>query len=138
MITPILTLGDVLLVAIQEDLSDDEIVELQEQIITRVSETRAAGLVIEISAIDMVDFYMARILNEISTMVNILGSQTVITGMQPAVAITLVDMGSELIGVKTALNLEKGLVEIQRSRSGINSRRTSPLISRQKNDYRNF
>jgi rsbT antagonist protein RsbS len=105
LITPILTLGDVLLVAIQEDLSDDEIVELQEQIITRVSETRAAGLVIEISAIDMVDFYMARILNEISTMVNILGSQTVITGMQPAVAITLVDMGSELIGVKTALNL---------------------------------
>lgn len=62
----------------------------------------------------MVDSYMARVLNEISSMVNILGSQTVITGMQPAVAITLVDMGSELIGVKTALNLEKGLVEIQR------------------------
>ncbi len=113
MITPILTIGDVLLVSIQEDLGDDEIVELQEQIITRVSETRAAGLVIEISGIDMVDSYMARVLNDISSMVSILGSQTVITGMQPAVAITLVDMGSELIGVKTALNLEKGLVVIQ-------------------------
>ena len=114
MITPILTIGNVLLVSIQEDLSDDEIVELQEQIINRVSESRAAGLVIEISAIDMVDSYMARVLNDISSMVNILGSQTVITGMQPAVAITLVDMGSELIGVKTALNLEKGLDEIHR------------------------
>lgn len=113
MITPILTIGEVLLVSIQEDLSDDEIVELQDQIITRVSDTRSAGLVIEISAIDMVDSYMARVLNEISTMVSILGSQTVITGMQPAVAITLVDMGSELIGVKTALNLEQGLEEIQ-------------------------
>ena len=113
MATAILTIGDVLLVSIQEDLSDDEIIELQDQIIGRVAESRAAGLVIEISAIDMVDSYMARVLNEISTMVNVLGSQTVITGMQPAVAITLVDMGSELIGVKTALNLEKGLEEIQ-------------------------
>lgn len=114
MITPILTIGDVLLVSIQEDLSDDEIVELQDQIISRVSDTRAAGLVIEISAIDMVDSYMARVLNDISAMVGILGSQTVITGMQPAVAITLVDMGSELIGVKTALNLEQGLEDIQK------------------------
>ena len=114
MITPILTIGEVLLVSIQEDLGDDEIDNLQDQIISRVSETRAAGIVIEISAIDMVDSYMARVLNDISTMVNILGSQTVITGMQPAVAITLVEMGSELIGVKTALNLEKGLEEIQR------------------------
>ncbi|MEE8046370.1 MAG: STAS domain-containing protein [Dehalococcoidia bacterium] len=113
MITPILTIGDVLLVSIQEDLSDDEIIELQDQIITRVSESRAEGLVIEISAIDMVDSYMARVLNDISMMVGVLGSQTVITGMQPAVAITLVDMGSELIGVKTALNLENGLEEIQ-------------------------
>ena len=103
-----------LLVSIQEDLSDDEIVDLQDQIITRVSETRASGLVIEISAIDMVDSYMARVLNEISTMVNVLGSQTIITGMQPAVAITLVDMGSELIGVNTALNLEHGLEAIHR------------------------
>ena len=113
MITPILTIGNVLLVSIQEDLSDDEIVELQDQIISRVSETRAAGLEIEISAIDMVDSYMARVLNDISSMVGILGSQTVITGMQPAVAITLVEMGSELIGVKTALNLEQGLEDIQ-------------------------
>ncbi len=103
-----------LLVSIQEDLSDDEIVELQDQIINRVSDTRAAGLVIEISAIDMVDSYMARVLNDISSMVGILGSQTVITGMQPAVAITLVEMGSELIGVKTALNLEQGLEDIQK------------------------
>ena len=114
MITPILTIGDVLLVSIQEDLSDDEIVELQDQIINRVSDTRAAGVVIEISAIDMVDSYMARVLNDISSMVGILGSQTVITGMQPAVAITLVEMGSELIGVKTALNLEQGLEDIQK------------------------
>ena len=114
MITPILTICDVLLVSIQEDLSDDEIVELQDQIINRVSDTRAAGLVIEISAIDMVDSYMARVLNDISSMVGILGSQTVITGMQPAVAITLVEMGSELIGVKTALNLEQGLEDIQK------------------------
>ena len=114
MITPILTICDVLLVSIQEDLSDDEIVELQDQIINRVSDTRAAGLVIEISAIDMVDSYMARVLNDISSMVGILGSQTVITGMQPAVAITLVEMGSELIGVKTALNLEQGLEDFQK------------------------
>ena len=114
MITPILTICDVLLVSIQEDLSDDEIVELQDQIINRVSDTRAAGLVIEISAIDMLDSYMARVLNDISSMVGILGSQTVITGMQPAVAITLVEMGSELIGVKTALNLEQGLEDIQK------------------------
>jgi rsbT antagonist protein RsbS len=106
---PILLIGDVLLVSIQEDLSDDEIIDLQDQIINRVSASRTAGLVIEISAIDMVDSYMARVLNEISSMVSVLGSQTVITGMQPAVAIILVDMGSELIGVKTALNLEKGL-----------------------------
>ncbi|MDL1959648.1 MAG: STAS domain-containing protein [Deltaproteobacteria bacterium] len=106
---PILRLKDILLTSIQVDLTDDDALEFQYDVLQMVTETEANGIVIDITAMDVVDSFMARLLNETATMVQMLGTEVVICGMQPSVALTLVEMGRELIGVKTALNLDQGL-----------------------------
>lgn len=110
---PILRLKDTLLTSIQIDLTDQDALDFQADILNTVEKTRAKGVVIDIMAMDVVDSFMARVFNDIAAMIRILGAEVVICGMQPAVALTLVEMGRELIGVETALNLDQGMEKLQ-------------------------
>lgn len=110
---PILRLKDILLTSIQMDLTDEDALNFQSDMLQMVNKTDAKGIVIDITALDVVDSYMARMLNETASMVRILGAEVVICGMQPSVALTLVEMGRELIGVSTALNLDQGFELVQ-------------------------
>ena len=109
---PILKLKDILITSIQIDLTDEGAIEFQTDVLSKVSETSANGVVIDITALDVVDSFMARVLNNTATMVRLLGAEVVLCGMQPAVAITLIEMGRELIGVETALNLDRAVDDI--------------------------
>jgi rsbT antagonist protein RsbS len=111
---PILRYGDTLLTSIQVDLTDQDALEFQSDVLEMVRETEAEGIVLDITALDVVDSFMARVLNDTAEMVRLLGSEVVICGIQPAVALTLTEMGRELIGVETALNLEQGMGKLQR------------------------
>lgn len=113
MMIPILKLGDILLASIQEDLDDKGALEFQKNLLLKVSESEVRGVVIDISAMELVDTYLARIFNDTASMVRLLGSNVVLCGMRPAVSLTLVEMGRELIGVDTALDLEQGLLCMQ-------------------------
>jgi rsbT antagonist protein RsbS len=106
---PILKMGNVLLVTIQVDLHDQIAMALQDDLTNRISKTGAKGVLIDISALEMVDSFIGRMIANISNMSSILDAQTVVVGMQPAVAITLVELGLSLRGVKTALNVDKGM-----------------------------
>lgn len=110
---PILKLGDILMTSIQLDLTDQDALEFQSDVLNKVSETDAKGIVLDITSLEVVDSFLARVLNETANMVRLLGAETVICGMQPAVALTLVEMGRELIGVGTALDLEQGLEKVE-------------------------
>src|ERR1700760_1985943 len=111
---PILRIGDCLLVSIQVDMHDRLAMALQDQLTTRIVDTRARGVMIDISALEIVDSFIGRMLNDIAAMSRILDAVTVVVGMQPAVAITLVELGLGLTGVRTALNVDKGLALIRR------------------------
>ena len=111
---PILRLRNVLLTSLQVDLTDDDIVDFQDDLLKMVAEINADGAVIDITAMDVVDSFMARVLNDTATMVHLLGTDVVVSGMQPAVAITLIEMGRELIGVQTALDLDQGIEIVER------------------------
>lgn len=106
---PILKMGQFLLVTIQIDLYDRLALTLENDLITMVSKTGARGVLIDISAVSIVDSFMGRILGNIASMSKILDAETVVVGMQPAVAITLVELGLTLTGVYTALDVEKGM-----------------------------
>ncbi len=111
---PILKIGDVLLVSIQVDLQDQSVVALQEDLAERISATGAHGVVIDISAVEIVDSFIGRMFATIASISRLFDADTVVVGMRPAVAITLVELGMTLGDVRTALNLEKGM-EIVRS-----------------------
>jgi rsbT antagonist protein RsbS len=106
---PILKLGNHLLVTIQVDLYDRLALTLETDLINKVKETEAKGVLIDISAVSIVDSFMGRILGNIAQMSKILDAVTVVVGMQPAVAITLVELGLTLKGVHTALNVDQGM-----------------------------
>jgi rsbT antagonist protein RsbS len=106
---PILKMGPFLLVTIQVDLYDRLALNLENDLINMVSQTGARGVLIDISAVSIVDSFMGRILGNIASMSRIMDAETVVVGMQPAVAITLVELGLTLQGVYTALNVEKGM-----------------------------
>ena len=110
---PILRLSDVLLTSIQIDLTDQEALDFQADVLHMVTDTEAKGVVIDITAMEVVDSFMARVLNETASMVRFLGAEAVMCGMQPSVALTLIEMGRELVGVETALNLDQALARIQ-------------------------
>ena len=110
---PILQLRDILLTSIQVDLTDQEALEFQNDLLHKVTVTDAKGVVIDITAMDVVDSFMARVLNETATMVRVLGAEAVVCGMQPNVALTLIEMGRQLVGVETTLNLDQALERIQ-------------------------
>lgn len=102
-------MGPFLLVTIQVDLYDRLALNLENDLITMVSKTGARGVLIDISAVSIVDSFMGRILGNIASMSRIMDAETIVVGMQPAVAITLVELGLTLQGVHTALNVEKGM-----------------------------
>ncbi|GLW07179.1 anti-sigma factor antagonist [Microtetraspora sp. NBRC 13810] len=106
---PILKLGDILIVTIQIDLEDQSVLALQEDLADTVVATGARGLIIDITAVEIVDSFIGRMLSTIASVARMLDAQTVVVGMRPAVAITLVELGLSLGGVRTALNLEKGV-----------------------------
>lgn len=110
---PILKLGPFLLVTIQVDLYDRLALNLEEDLVKMVEKTASKGVLIDISAVSIVDSFMGRILGNIASMSRLLDAQTVVVGMQPAVAITLVELGLPLNGVFTALNMEKGMKLLQ-------------------------
>lgn len=111
---PILKIGHFLMVAIQVDLYDRLALNLEADLVQAVSKTGAKGVLIDISSVSIVDSFMGRILGNIAGMSKVLDAETVIVGMQPAVAITLVELGLPLKGVQTALNVEKGMELLQR------------------------
>jgi rsbT antagonist protein RsbS len=112
---PILRMGQVLIVTIQMDMHDQIAVNLQDDLTARIVETGARGVLIDISSLEVVDSFIGRILGNIATMSRVLDAQTVVVGMQPAVAITLVELGMSLPGIRTALNIEKGMALLRAS-----------------------
>ncbi len=106
---PILKIGDCLLATIQVDMHDRLAMTLQNDLTEKIVASRARGVLIDISALEMVDSFIGRMLNNIASMSRVLDAVTVVVGMQPAVAITLVELGLALTGVRTALNVDKGL-----------------------------
>jgi rsbT antagonist protein RsbS len=110
---PILKFGNSLLVTIQVDMHDRLAVALEEDLTSRIVEHNARGVLIDISALEIVDSFIGRMLDNIAAVSRILDADTVVVGMRPAVAITLVELGLSLTGVKTALNVERGMALIQ-------------------------
>ena len=106
---PILRMGDFLLVTIQVDMHDRLAMTLQDDLTSRIAETGARGVLIDISSLDIVDSFIGRMLGNIAAMARVLDAETVVVGMQPAVAITLVELGLSLPGIRTALDVEKGM-----------------------------
>jgi rsbT antagonist protein RsbS len=106
---PVLKIGEILLVSIQIDLEDHTAMQLQDDLSHRIVETGAHGVVIDLSALEIVDSFIGRMLSTIAAVSRVLDAETVVVGMRPAVAITLVELGLSLNGVRTALNVDKAL-----------------------------
>jgi len=115
---PILQMGSHLLVTIQVDMQDQTAMALQDDLANKIARTSAKGVLIDISALEIVDSFVGRMLASISGIARILDAKTVVVGMQPAVAITLVELGLSLEGVRTALNVERGMELLQKSDDG--------------------
>ena len=112
---PILKMGRFLLVTIQVDMHDQLALTLQDDLTSRIVATHARGVLIDISSLEIVDSFIGRMISNIAGMARVLDAETVVVGMQPAVAITLVELGLSLEGVRTALNVDKGMVLLQAS-----------------------
>ena len=110
---PVLKLGDILLVTIQVDMHDQLALTLQNELTERIVETQSHGVVIDISGLEVVDSFIGRMLSNLASMARVLDAETVVCGMQPAVAITLVELGLSLPGIRTALNAEQGIALLQ-------------------------
>jgi rsbT antagonist protein RsbS len=109
----ILKMGEYLLVTIQVDMHDRLAMMLQDDLTARIVSTRAKGVLIDISALEMVDSFIGRMLGDLAAMSRVLDAETVVVGMRPAVAITLVELGLSLPGVRTALNVERGMDQLR-------------------------
>jgi rsbT antagonist protein RsbS len=119
---PILKVGSYLLVSIQVDMHDQLAIALQEDLTARIVDAKASGVLIDISALEMVDSFIGRMLDNIAAISRILDARTVVVGMRPAVAITLVELGLKLTGVSTALNVERGMELLGKDGNGRNGR----------------
>jgi rsbT antagonist protein RsbS len=124
-------MGNFLLVTIQVDMHDRLAMALQEDLTARISETAARGVLIDISSLEIVDSFIGRMLGNIAAMSRVLDAQTVVVGMQPAVAITLVELGMSLPGVRTALNVDAGMELLKESLNGhLTENRAKKYVSR--------
>jgi rsbT antagonist protein RsbS len=112
---PILRMGPLLLVTIQVDMHDRLALALQDDLMEQIAATGARGVLVDISALEIVDSFIGRTIGNIAAMARVLDAQTVVTGMRPAVAITLVELGMSLPGVRTALDVERGMEMLRRS-----------------------
>lgn len=112
---PILRLRDFLLVTVQVDMHDQLALTLQDDLTEQIVQHRARGVLIDISSLDVVDSFIGRMIANISSMARVLDAETVVVGMRPAVAITLVELGMTLEGVRTALNVDAGMTMLERS-----------------------
>ncbi|HXE56882.1 MAG TPA: STAS domain-containing protein [Gemmatimonadales bacterium] len=110
---PILKMGAFLLVTIQVDMHDRLALALQDDLTSRIAQTNARGVLIDISSLEIVDSFIGRMIANIAAMARVLDAETVVVGMQPAVAITLVELGLSLPGVRTALNVERGMALLE-------------------------
>ena len=110
---PILKMGRFLLVTVQVDMHDQLALTLQEDLTDRIVATRARGVLIDISSLEVVDSFIGRMISNIAAMAHVLDAETVVVGIQPAVAITLVELGLSLEGVRTALNVDRGMALLQ-------------------------
>ena len=110
---PILKMGRFLLVTVQVDMHDQLAMQLQEDLTERIVKARARGVLIDISALEIVDSFIGRMISNIAAMARVLDAETVVVGIQPAVAITLVELGLSLEGVRTALNIDRGMLLLQ-------------------------
>jgi len=117
---PIIKIGHYLIVSIQVDMHDKLALQLQSQILSEIEKTGAKGVLIDISVLEMVDSFIGRMLSGMASMASIMDAAVVIVGMQPAVAITLVELGLEMPGVDTALNMERGMELLEKRISRIN------------------
>jgi rsbT antagonist protein RsbS len=116
---PVLKLGHLLLVSIQVDMHDRMALALQEDLAKRIVETSARGVLIDISGLELVDSFIGRMLADIAAVARVLDAETVVVGMRPAVAITLVELGLSLPGVSTALTVERGMAMLPAARTGV-------------------
>jgi len=110
---PILKMGRFLLVTVQVDMHDQLALQLQDDLTTRIVSARARGVLIDISSLEVVDSFIGRMISNIAAMARVLDAETVVVGIQPAVAITLVELGLSLEGVRTALNVDRGMAMLQ-------------------------
>lgn len=115
---PILKMGPFLVVTIQVDMHDQLALTLQDDLTSRIVRDRASGVLIDISSLDVVDSFIGRMLGNIAGMSRVLDAETVVVGMQPSVAITLVELGLSLPGIRTALNVERGMELLRKARTG--------------------
>ena len=120
---PILRMGEFLLVTIQVDMHDRLALALQDDLTNRISQTGARGVLIDISSLEIVDSFIGRMLGNIAAMSRVLDARTVVVGMQPAVAITLVELGMSLAGVRTALNVDAGMQLLRSSEDSFEDNR---------------
>ncbi|WKB36291.1 STAS domain-containing protein [Terrilactibacillus sp. S3-3] len=110
---PILKLQDYLLISIQVELDDKTVVQFQQDLLEKIHHTGARGVVIDLTTVDMIDSYIAKIFGDVVKMSKLLGARVVLTGMRPAVAITLTDLGIKMKDIPTAIDLEKGFAKLQ-------------------------
>ena len=125
---PILRMGNFLLVTIQVDMHDRLALQLQDDLTQKISQTGAIGVLIDISSLEIVDSFIGRMLANIAAMARVLDAETVVVGMQPAVAITLVELGMSLSGVRTALNVESGMELLYELRGNFGSELTDEAL----------
>jgi len=125
---PILKIEDYLVASIQVALHDRSAVQFKDDILHRIYETKAKGLILDLTAVDVVDSFIGKLIGEIGDMAGLMGAKVVITGLQPAVAITLVELGLELEGIITALNLEKGIEALRQVEGETGENDLEPLL----------
>lgn len=106
---PIIKLGDYLIVTIQNELSDNQAVQTQQEILKKIRESEATGLLIDLSVVDVIDSFLGRVLNDTAMMARLMGAKTVVAGIQPGVAVTFMELGLKMNGIHTVLSIEQGI-----------------------------
>lgn len=109
---PILKLHNYLLVSIQTEIDDQTAIQFQEDLLSKIHKSGSSGVVIDLTSVEIIDSFIAKVLGDVVTMSDLMGAKVVLTGIQPAVAMTLIDLGIHMINVPTALNLEQGLTKL--------------------------
>lgn len=111
---PILKLHEYLLISVQVDLDDQTAMQFQEDLLSKIHESGATGVVLDLTSVDIIDSFIAKVLGDVVSMADLMGAKVVFTGIQPAVSMTLIDIGIHLQDVPTALDLEQGLIKLRR------------------------